>query len=76
MQLMVLWPPGRVILKTITKMVQTASLFGTHALDRNLAIQHDCVQGRVVCGILGSGSSPVSGCDDHERDKSVWSCTS
>ena len=26
--------------------------------------------------LLGSGSSPVSWCDDHERDKSVWSCTS
>ena len=27
-------------------------------------------------GLLSSGSSPVSWCDDHERDKSVWSCTS
>ena len=26
--------------------------------------------------VLGSGSSPVSWCDDHEQDKSVWSCKS
>ena len=26
--------------------------------------------------LLGSGSSPVSWCDYHEWDKSVWSCTS
>ena len=30
----------------------------------------------VTLGLLGSGSNPVSRCDDHERDKSVWSCTS
>ena len=31
---------------------------------------------RLYNGLLGSGSSPVSWCDDNERDKSAWSCTS
>ena len=42
--------PVCIIPKTIIKMVQTASLLFTQALDRSLAVQPDCVKGQVVCG--------------------------
>ena len=42
----------QVIPKTIIKMVQTASLFGTHALGRSLTVQPDCLKGQVVCGTV------------------------
>ena len=44
-------PPGRVIPKTIIKMVQTASLH-RHACVRSLAVQPNCLKGRVVCGTV------------------------
>ena len=41
---------GLNIAKTIIKMVQTASLFGTQVLLYEL--QSDCFKGRVVCGTV------------------------
>ena len=39
-------------LKTIIKMVQTASLLGMQALGRILAVLPDCVKGRITCGTV------------------------
>ena len=39
-------------LKTIIKMVQTASVLGTQALGRILAVLPDFVKGRITCGTV------------------------
>ena len=48
-------PPGRVIPKTIIKMVQTASLHRHACVRVEAQLQPNCLKGRVVCGTVDGG---------------------